>query len=151
MKKEVFVSIIQTLEDYKHKSTKFGETIAKAHIEAGYEKDFINSYAYEYPYGPLIDSIVDAIGKEFADDYYKAEQATDIINWWMWECNFGKETYIKFKNEEDGFKTDPYEVPMAEITLENGKKFIVKTPEKLYEVIMEDKKISKYNLSDKNG
>lgn len=148
MKKEVFVKMIQTLEDYKNKSTKFGETIAKAHIDAGYERDFISGYAYEYPYGPLIDKLVDIIGLEFADDNYKAEYATDIINWWMWECDFGKETCIEYKNKKDGFETDPIEVPMAEIVLANNKTFVVKTATKLYEVIMEDKKLhqdSKYN------
>lgn len=148
MKKEVFVKMIQTLEDYKNKSTKFGEAIAKAHIDAGYERDFISGYAYEYPYGPLIDKLVDIISLEFADDNYKAEYAADIINWWMWECDFGKETCIEYKNKKDGFETDPIEVPMAEIVLANDKKFVVKTATKLYEVIMEDKKLHqdpKYN------
>ena len=141
MKKEVFVKLIQTLEDYKRKSTKFGEAIAKAHIDAGYERDFISGYAYEYPYGPLTDKIVDIISLEFADENYKAEVAADIINWWMWECDFGKETIIKFKNKKDGFETDPIQVPMAEITLANDKTFVVKTAAKLYEVIMEDKEL----------
>lgn len=148
MKKEVFVKMIQTLEDYKNKSTKFGEAIAKAHIDAGYERDFISGYAYEYPCGPLIDKLVDIIGLEFADDNYKAEYAIDIINWWMWECDFGKETCVEYKNKKDGFETDPIEVPMAEIVLANDKKFVVKTATKLYEVIMEDKKLHqdpKYN------
>lgn len=141
MKKEVFVKLIQTLEDYKNKSSKFGEAIAKAHIDAGYESDFISSYAYEYPYGPLIDKIVDIIGLEFEDENYKAEYAIDIINWWMWECDFGKETMVKFKNKKDGFETDPVKVLMAEITLANNKTFVVKTAAKLYEVIVEDKKL----------
>lgn len=137
MKKEVFVGLIKIIEDYKNKSGKFGEAVSKAYQDAGLEKDFACAYAYEFPYGQLFDNIVHAISEDFSDENYKAEFAEDIINWWLWECEFGKAVCKDVS--PDGKLV---ESPMAQITLTNNKTYIVKTAAKLYDVILEDKKIA---------
>lgn len=137
MKKETFVKLIKTCENYRKKCTKLGEAVSKAYVEAGLEKDFAAPYAYEPPYGPLIDELVKAIAVEFADDNYTAEQAEDFINWWIWECDFGKEVYINAEGGGYDYK------PMAEVTI-GDKTYIAKTPGQLYDVIMKNKKFLAY-------
>lgn len=126
---------MKTIEDCVKRSEKFGKTIAKAYTDAGAEPDFSDSLCYGFPCGPVIDDIVKAISLDFADDNYKAEYAEDFINWWIWEVSFGK--YVRYKFV-DG---DLIKTPAAEVTLSNGKTYVVTTPGKLYDVIMKDKKL----------
>lgn len=140
MKKETFVKLIKTCENYRNKCTKLGEAVSKAYVEAGLEKDFAAPYSYEPPYGQLIDELVKAIAVDFADDNYSVGEAEDFINWWIWECDFGKETYID-GNEYNNVNYVPK--PMAEVTF-GDKTYITKTPSQLYDVIMKHKKFLAY-------
>ena len=133
MKKETFVKLIKLCENYKKKCTNFGETIQKAYIEAGLERDFAPPISYAYPYGPLIDEMVKALAIDFADSVYTQEQAEDFINWWIWETDFGHETYMDISNGV------PVKRPRAEVTI-GDKTYIIKTPSQLYDVIVRDKK-----------
>lgn len=133
MKKETFVSLIKLCDDYVKKCRKFGEGIQKTYIDAGLERDFANPYAYEFPYGPLIDRIVKAIATDFGDKHYDAQTAEDFINWWIWECDFGREKSYKTVNGEF------VSIPMSEVTF-GGKTYIVNTPGQLYDTILKDKK-----------
>lgn len=137
MKKETFVKLMKLCESYYNKCNKFGKRINDAYIEAGMERDFASEIAYAFPYGPVIEDIVKAVSVEFADDNYTVEQAEDFINWWIWECDFGKETCMEYIDGGHEFK------PMAQVTI-GGKNYIVKTPSKLYDVIMQDKKYLGY-------
>lgn len=134
MKKETFVYIMDTLESYKQKCTKFGKAVANAFIEADAESDFTQPTSYEIPYGKLFDGIVQAISFDLADENYTQEMVEDFINWWMWECEFGKAKPIVGWLDN----VDP-----CQVTLCNGKTFKVKSASKLYDVIMLDKKIKR--------
>ncbi len=138
MKKETFVNFMKLCESYYNKCNKFGESISKAYLEAGLDRDFASQTSYAFPSGPLIDQIVKIISAELSDDNYTSEQAEDFINWWMWECNFGKA--VLYEYVDGGYGTSP----AAEVTLTNGKSYVVKTPGQLYDVIMKDKKICAY-------
>lgn len=137
MKKETFVKLMKLCESYYNKCNKFGKRINDAYIEAGMERDFASEIAYAFPYGSVIEDIVKAVSVEFADDNYTVEQAEDFINWWIWECDFGKETCMEYIDGGHEFK------PMAQVTI-GDKEYIVKTPSKLYDVIMKDKKYLAY-------
>lgn len=137
MKKETFVKLMKLCESYYNKCNKFGKRISDAYIEAGLERGFASEIAYAFPYGPLIDDIVKAVSVEFADDNYTVEQAEDFINWWIWECDFGKETCMDYI--DGGYEL----TPMAHVTI-GDKDYIVKTPSKLYDVIMQNKKYLGY-------
>lgn len=135
MKKETFVSLINMIEDCKKKSTAFGEAVSNAYQNLGLDKDFAISYAYEFPYDKLSDKIVEIISKEFEDENYSFSTIKDTIDWWIWECGFGKDTYMKVINGKQETK------PIAQITLPNGDTYIVETASKLYDLIMIDKKL----------
>ena len=135
MKKITFINIINSLEGFVKQTKKFGEAIAKAYIGAGLERDFAPTTSYEYPYGSFMDNIVTSLAVEFADDDYPYQNAEDFINWWIWECDFGKEKHYAVVNGESISK------PMAEVTLSNGKTYLITTPGKLYDVILKDKKL----------
>lgn len=135
MKKETFVSLIKAIEKHIRIAEQFGKDISNAYIKAGAERDFALSVSYELPYGNFIDSIVNAIGNDFADENYKVEWAIDFINWWIFETNFGKEKVYNFANGKFISK------PSAEVTLSNGKTYLITTPGKLYDVILKDKKL----------
>lgn len=135
MKKETFVSLIKAIEKHIRVAEQFGKDISNAYVKAGAERDFALSITYELPYGKFVDSIVDAIGNEFADENYKAEWAIDFINWWIYETDFGKEKLYNFANGNCTSK------PSAEVTLSNGKTYLITTPGKLYDVILKDKKL----------
>lgn len=137
MKKETFVKLMKLCESYYNKCNKFGKRISDAYIEAGMERGFASEIAYAFPYGPVIEDIVKAVSVEFADDNYTVEQAEDFINWWIWECDFGKETCMEYI--DGGYEF----TPMAQVTI-GDKEYIVKTPSKLYDVIMKDKKYLGY-------
>ena len=137
MKKETFVKLMKLCESYYNKCNKFGKRISDAYIEAGMERGFASEIAYAFPYDPVIEDIVKAVSVEFADDNYTVEQAEDFINWWIWECDFGKETCMEYIDGGHEFK------PMAQVTI-GDKNYIVKTPSKLYDVIMQDKKYLGY-------
>lgn len=137
MKKETFVKLMKLCESYYNKCNKFGKRISDAYIEAGMERGFASEIAYAFPYGPVIEDIVKAVSVEFADDNYTVEQAEDFINWWIWECDFGKETSMEYIDGGYEFK------PMAQVII-GDKDYIVKTPSKLYDVIMQDKKYLAY-------
>ena len=137
MKKETFVKLMKLCESYYNKCNKFGKRISDAYIEAGMERGFASEIAYAFPYGPVIEDIVKAVSVEFADDNYTVEQAEDFINWWIWECDFGKETCMEYI--DGGYEF----TPMAQVTI-GDKEYIVKTPSKLYDVIMKDKKYLAY-------
>ena len=135
MKKETFVSLIKAIEKYMHVAEQFGKDISNAYIKAGAERDFALSASYEPPYGNFVDSIVNAIGNDFADENYKAEWAIDFINWWIFETNFDKAVYYDYI--DGGYSSEP----AAVVTLANGKEYTIKTPGKLYDVILKDKKL----------
>lgn len=113
----------------------FGKDIRNAYIKAGAERDFAFSASYEPPYGKFVDSIINAIGFELSNDIYKTEWVTDFLNWWIYETGFGKE---KSYNIADG---NFISKPSAEVTLSNGKTYLITTPGKLYDVILKDQKI----------
>lgn len=133
MKKETFVKLIKVLEDYKNKSIKFGKAVADAYVDAGAERDFVTSTSYEFPYGKMMDEIVKAISLDFANNTYKAEFAEDFINWWLWECDFGKKTGVEYESGK------PVRKPMAEVTF-GDKTYVIKTPGQLYDVILKHAK-----------
>lgn len=133
MKKETFVSLIKAIEKHVRVAEQFGKEIRNAYVKAGAERDFALSCSYELPYGNFVDSIVNAIGNDFADENYKAEWAIDFINWWIFETDFGKEKLYNF--------TIGTSKPSAEVTLSNGKTYLITTPGKLYDVILKDKKL----------
>jgi len=137
MKKITFINIINSLEGFVKQAKKFGKAIAKAYIDAGLEQDFAPTTSYEYPYGTFMDNIVTSLAVEFADDDYFFENAEDIINWWMWECDFGKEWCYDYSKDK------PVRKRMAELTFKDGKTIMVSSPAKLYDAIMYDKKIGK--------
>ena len=141
MKKETFVSLIKAIEKHVRVAEQFGKDIRNAYVKAGAERDFALSITYELPYGKFVDSIVDAIGNEFADENYKAEWAIDFINWWIYETEFGKEKLYAVVNGKRISKT------YAEVTLSNGKTYIITTPGKLYDVILKDKKLPRKNVN----
>ena len=135
MKKETFVSLIKAIEKHVRVAEQFGKDIRNAYVKAGAEHDFALSASYEMPYGSFVDSIVNAIGNDFADENYKAEWAIDFINWWIFETEFGKA--VLYNYVDDGFAREP----AAVVTLANGKEYTVKTPGKLYDVILKDKEL----------
>lgn len=135
MKKETFVSLIKAIEKHLRVAEQFGKDISNAYVKAGVERDFALSTSYEIPYANFVDSIVNAIGNDFADENYKAEWAIDFINWWIYETDFGKEKLYNFANGNCTSK------PSAEVTLSNGKTYLITTPGKLYDVILKDKKL----------
>jgi len=135
MKKETFVSLIKAIEKHVRVAEQFGKDISNAYVKAGAERDFALSCSYEPPYSNFVDSIVNAIGNDFADENYKAEWAIDFINWWIYETNFGKA--VLYDYVDGGYASEP----AAVVTLANGKEYTVKTPGKLYDVILKDQKI----------
>lgn len=135
MKKETFISLIKAIEKHMRVAEQFGKDISNAYVKAGAELDFSSPTSYELPISKFIDSIVNAIGNDFADEDYKAEWAIDFINWWIYETNFGKAVYYDYI--DGGFSTESAVV----VTLSNGKEYTVKTPGKLYDVILKDKKL----------
>jgi hypothetical protein len=135
MKKETFVSLIKAIEKHVRVAEQFGKDISNAYVKAGAERDFALSCSYELPISKFIDSIVNAIGNDFADENYKAECAIDFINWWIYETNFGKAELYDYV--DGGYASEP----AAVVTLANGKEYTVKTPGKLYDVILKDKKL----------
>lgn len=135
MKKETFVSLIKAIEKHLRVAEQFGKDISNAYVKAGVERDFALSASYEIPYANFVDSIVNAIGNDFADENYKAEWAIDFINWWIYETDFGKEKIYNFANGNCISK------PYAEVTLSNGKTYLITTPGKLYDLILKDKKL----------
>lgn len=138
MKKQTFTGLVKLMEQYKNKCMKLGNDIAKAYVNAGCEKDFIQSVCYEPPYGVLFDDIVKTIANEFATDTYPAETAVDFIAWWMWECDFGKAKYYETGNSDS--LGNAVEKPMAAVIFEDGKEMTLKTPAALYDAIMYDQK-----------
>lgn len=135
MKKETFVSLIKAIEKHVRVAEQFGKDISNAYVKAGAERDFALSCSYEPPYGKFVDSIINAIGTELSNDIYKAEWVTDFINWWIFETNFGKS--VLYDYVDGGYDTKP----SAEVTLSNGKTYLITTPGKLYDVILKDQKI----------
>lgn len=135
MKKETFVSLIKAIEKHVRVVEQFGKDISNAYVKAGAERDFALSCSYEPPYGKFVDSIINAIGTELSNDIYKAEWVTDFINWWIFETNFGKS--VLYDYVDGGYDTKP----SAEVTLANGKTYLITTPGKLYDVILKDQKI----------
>lgn len=142
MKKETFVSLIKAIEKHERVAEQFGKDIRNAYVKAGAEPDFALPVSYELPYGKFVDSIINAIGNEFADENYKAEWAIDFINWWIYETDFGKEKLYNFANGNCTSK------PSAEVTLSNGKTYLITTPGKLYDVILKDKKLPRKNVNN---
>ena len=140
MKKETFVSLIKAIEKYMHVAEQFGKDISNAYIKAGAELDFSSPTSYELPIGKFIDLIVNAIGNDFADKSYKAEWAIDFINWWIYETNFGKA--VLYDYVDGGYASEP----AAVVTLVNGEEYTVKTPGKLYDVILKDKKLPRKDV-----
>ena len=126
---------MKAIEKHMRVVEQFGKDISNAYIKAGAERDFAFSASYEPPYGKFVDSIIDAIGTELSNDIYKAEWVTDFLNWWIYETGFGKE---KSYNFGDG---NIISKPSAEVTLSNGKTYLITTPGKLYDVILKDQKI----------
>lgn len=140
MKKETFVSLIKTIEKHVRVAEQFGKDISNAYVKAGAESDFSSPTSYELPIGKFIDSIVNAIGNDFADEDYKAEWAIDFINWWIFETDFGKK---KVYNIANGYCITK---PSAEVTVSNGKTYLITTPGKLYDVILKDKKLPRKEI-----
>lgn len=138
MKKETFVSLIKAIEKHLRVAEQFGKDISNAYVKAGVERDFAWSASYEIPYANFVDSIVNAIGNDFADENYKAEWAIEFINWWIYETDFGKVGKEKVYNFANG---NCISKPYAEVTLSNGKTYLITTPGKLYDVILRDKKL----------
>ena len=137
MKKDTFVGFIKTIEKYKKVSEQFGKDVSAAYVKAGLETDFSSCTSYELPVNNFIDSLVDLIGNDFADGNYEGKYAIDFINWWIWECEFGKASVYEYKKDGSTIKE-----PMAQVTFNDGKTYLVKTPGKLYDMILKDKKLN---------
>lgn len=132
MKRKTFVGLINSMKSYYETIKRFGEEVSNAYTKAGCERDFIYPTSYEPPYGNLFDSLVNAIAEDFATPDYSSEYAVDLINWWMWQCNFGKSKHFCII---DG------SVKVCDITFSDGKTMNVTTPSKLYDAIKYDMKL----------
>lgn len=132
MKRKTFVGLINSMKSYYETIKRFGEEVSNAYTKAGCERDFIHPTSYEPPYGNLFDSLVNAIAEDFATPDYSSEYAVDLINWWMWQCNFGKSKHFCII---DG------SVKVCDITFSDGKTMNVTTPSKLYDAIKYDMKL----------
>lgn len=137
MKKETFVQLINHIKKYRDNSVKFGKAIANAYIEAGSIEDFATASAYELPYGKYTDDIVKIIASDFSTEDYKAEYAEDIINWWIWECNFGE---IKYVDNTDNLLKPLAEIHFSATEKNDEKTFIIMSADVLYDTIMYDMK-----------
>jgi hypothetical protein len=144
MKKEVFVKLINICEEHRKKCQVFGKEIQKAYLNAGLERDFSTEMSYEYPYSPIIDKIVDAISIEFSNNDSTCEIIKDILNWWIWECDFGHGWHLDFSSNDGNYS----KTSRAVMTIKN-KKYIMNTPSKLYDVIL--KYIKVLNAENTNG
>ena len=132
MKRKTFVGLINSMKSYYETAKRFGEEVSNAYANAGCERDFIYSTSYEPPYGNLFDNLVNAIAEDFDTSDYPSEYAVDLINWWMWECDFGKSKHFNIKDNS---------VKPCEITFSDGKTMNVTTPSKLYDAIKYDMKL----------
>ena len=135
MKHDTFTGLIDTMEDYYNKAEQFGRAMSDALIEAGGEEDFKQPYAYTFPLGKLFDNMVKYIAEDFAEGEFTSEMAEDTINWWMWECEFGKATYYDWSHDESGLSNDINVKPAAVMTI-NNVEFIVRDASTLYTVLM---------------
>ena len=140
MKKETFVEILNTLKKWQDRSEKFCAAVANAYEDAGCEPDFVQPDAYPLLPLKIIDDLVHAI----AQDFETPEYAEDHINWWIWECDFGRQVYHNIQTS--GILSEVVETPGCVVEI-NGKKFVCSTPDVLYDAIMFDQSINyKYTL-----
>lgn len=148
MKKETFIGIMRFLEKTIKDYEKFGKTISKAYVELGSDSDFVTSSAFELPYGKICDEMAHILAVDFENDIIKATDFEDVINWWMWETEFGKKTFYKYPNLID---TEEHSAPelihLNHFILSNGEERSIKTAADLYKLL---KDLQKQNSED-NG
>jgi hypothetical protein len=108
--KSKFVYIINRLKDYDTMQKEI-QNIMNSHVEAR-ESDFTNAGGICIGHESVV---VDLLKEIFKDE-------SDIISWWLWELDYGREYSQGCISESDGTDID------------------LSTPEKLYDYLVENRK-----------
>jgi hypothetical protein len=140
MKEKAFVDLFNTIQEYCDRSARFGKAVSDAWVEAGGERDFASPCAYEFLQGSMIDSLVKAVAQDFETEYYPADVAEDFINWWVWETDFGRDTYYQYPTADELLK-DPDAQPVKKLSAGvciDGVEYVCDSASAMYKLLLID-------------
>lgn len=132
MTQTTFEGIINALREQKARQEQFCKTIHQAFIDAGECDDFRDPKSYEPPTNRMIDSILEALARDFVSPKQSYEQALENINYWFYELDMMNYQFI----EPVGGDSKEHQVVPAYIIHENGTKLPMATPANLYDTLM---------------
>lgn len=134
MKKETFCGLIWSIHEQRKREEIFGDTVAKAFMEAGEEPDFRDTYSYYPPTTKFIDSLLSEIAGDFVNENQSHEDALDWLNYYIYEVDM-------MDNLLEGVETTQ-EPNYRLCRTADGKEFHVKSPADLYDILMHEMEIS---------
>lgn len=134
MSKEVFVGIINAIQNQRKREEKFCDAITQAFVDAGDLAEFHQPSNFTPPTNMFIDSILESLAKAFVSDYQSYENSIDLINYFMYELEpMGYVFMEPIDPSKNNFEVEP--VP-AYYNSSNGKKVPLSTPEELYDALV---------------
>lgn len=134
MSKEVFVGIINAIQDQRKREEKFCETISHAFVDAGDLAEFHQPSNFTPPTNVFIDSILESLAKAFVSEYQSYESSIDLINYFMYELDTMGYVFMEpIDPSKNTFEVAP--VP-AYYNSSDGKKVPLSTPEELYDALV---------------
>ena len=108
LSKEEFCEILDQLKEETEKENKFNEVLAM------FDEDHLGFYCF-HPLEKTLTICLSLLAKQFPD---KAEEASDAIDYFVWELDWGKESSYDYDIED-----------------EKGVKWSLKTSEVLYDYL----------------
>ena len=134
MSKEVFVGIINAIQNQRKREEKFCDTITQAFVDAGDLAEFHQPSNFTPPTNMFIDSILESLAKAFVSEYQSYESSIDLINYFMYELDTMGYVFMEpIDPSKNKFEVTP--VP-AYYNSSNGKKVPLSTPEELYDALV---------------
>lgn len=134
MSKEVFVGIINAIQDQRKREEKFCDAISQAFVDAGDLAEFHQPSNFTPPTNVFIDSILEYLAKAFVSEYQSYESSIDLINYFMYELDTMGYVFMEpIDPSKNNFEVAP--VP-AYYNSSNGKKVPLSTPEELYDALV---------------
>ena len=134
MSKEVFVGIINAIQDQRQREEKFCETISQAFVDAGDLAEFHQPSNFTPPTNVFIDSILESLAKAFVSKYQSYESTIDLINYFMYELD--TMGYVFMEPIDPSKNTSEVAPVPAYYNSSNGKKVPLSTPEELYDALV---------------
>ena len=136
MKKGAFINIMDALQRQVKRNEKFADKIRKAYIEAGECEDFREANAYYPPTDKMMDRIIQGLAMEMSNKNHTYEQSLDLINWFVYEQDFGESIEIAIKKDWGSFQEMENEPVSAAYYMRGDKKIYCRNAAELYDALM---------------